>query len=386
MNSKVILLLPVLFFLISCNEKVPVMPHINSPDIVLHKGLHMHGKLAPENSLDAIALAGRVGANFIELDTYVTKDGQIVLMHDLAINKLLRHSSDYSPVEGENIYIDEITFEELRSRYVLTADNQAMRRPVPTLEEGLKLCRHLGIYPYIEIKESYFKKGDVKKVYDIAMGILGKGNFSITCFDTWVLEYLRDMDGELNLYRDVVQDINFFLDNKINYYPDYTNIKEDNIAAVHKAGLQASTWTVPKEAFDTILTKGFDGILSDDIAPMFKKEYAVFNDNSDGNFNSYITDGLLEDNVLKLEKGQLVELKETISDSLYLGGIYFAVEAKGKFEIEANGFRVERENLHDDYQIYRFQYLFHNEKPYFKIISSKDNTNIKSVWLAICNY
>ena len=42
-------------------------PKINSPEIaiVMHRGLCLEEKLAPENSLDALSFAGRVGARYV---------------------------------------------------------------------------------------------------------------------------------------------------------------------------------------------------------------------------------------------------------------------------------------------------------------------------------
>ncbi|MBD8390190.1 glycerophosphodiester phosphodiesterase family protein [Dysgonomonas sp. BGC7] len=382
--KKTLIYITLSIFFLSCgNTTTPTRPAKQMPDIVLHKGLSMEEKIAPGNSLDAIALAGRIGADFIEMDTYVTKDGHIILMHSIAINETCRNASDYSIIEGGNVYCDEHNLQELREKYVLTAENPTMRRPIPTLEEALSICREERIYPYIEIKEAYFKKEDVKKLYNTAVRMLGHGNFSISSFDTWVLEYIRSFDKQIPLYRDLVQDSEFLLKNKFNYYPRYTEIDKENIEKMHKSGLLTSTWTVPKEEFDNIFALGFDGIISDDIAPNFKREYAIYNDNTDGNFNSYITDGNISDDIAYLKKDQTLTLKEYVPDSLYLGALYFTVEAKGKFAIDANGFHVERDNKYDDYKRYKFQYLFHNEKPFFKITALNDSVQIKSVWLAI---
>jgi len=359
----------------------------------MHKGLNFDGRLAPENSLDAINYTARVGARFIEIDINITKDGELVLLHDLAINERCYNSVDYTPVEGEDIYCNALTLSELRNNYVLNSDNPSMRRPVPTLEEALTICKIEGIYPYIEIKEDFFNKKDVKKAYETATRIMGKGNYCFTSFSAWIVEYLRDLDKDVILYRDMVEDTEYLKKYNINYYSHYepswysvAPLYEKNIAEMHKAGLLASTWTVPKEAYDTIVAKGYDGILTDDIAPMFKPENAVFVDNSDGKFTFYRTNGILADNIVSLGKDQTLELKNLPIDSLFLGGLYFKIEAKGKFTIDANNFQVERENKADDYKIYHFQYLFHNERPFFRITALEDSLKIKSIWLAICDF
>lgn len=395
MIRKLVYILSIFLLCIACNNK-PV--HLKERDvdmsyIVMHKGLHLGGKLAPENSLDAINYAARVGAKYIEIDVGVTADGEIVLLHDHHLNDICYKAADYSPIEEDRLLVHTMTFSNLRSNYVFISDNPAMRRPIPTLEEALAICKTKGLYPYIEIKENFSRREDVKKVYDIATSILGKRNYSITSFSAWMIHYLRSLDPEVVLYRDMIEDVDYLKIYNINYYPHYEpswyNTPPDyekNISEIHEAGFLASTWTVPKEAYDTIVVKGYDGILTDDIAPRFKREYAIFNNYSDNLFDSYDIEGTLADNVVSLNKGQSIKLKPLQIDSLYLGGIYFSLEAQGTFEIQANGFHVERENLKNDYQLYQFQYLFHNEKPFFKLTAKEDSVKVKSIWLAITQY
>lgn len=395
MIRKLIYILSILLLCIGCSQKPTQVKgrDIDMSYIVMHKGLHFGGKLAPENSLDAINLAARVGAKYIEIDVGVTMDGEIVLLHDHYLNNTCNMAEDYSPIKEEKLQVSKIAYEDLKNNYVFISDNPAMRRPIPTLKEALMICKSKGLYPYIEIKENFTKEEDVKKVYDIATDVLGKKNYSITSFLTWAILYLRSIDSEVELYRDMIEDADFLKIYNINYYPHYEpswyNAPPDfekNISEIHKAGLLASTWTVPKEAYDTIVVKGYDGILTDDIAPKFQKEYAIFDDYSDNLFKAYDIEGILSDNVVILNKGQSIDLKALSIDSLYLGGLYFSVEALGAFEVQANGFHVERENLRNDYQQYQFQYLFHNEKPFFRLTAKEDSVRIKSIWLAITKY
>lgn len=396
MTRKICTALLLSTLLLACSNK-DIPPHTGNDGntyIVMHKGLHLGGKLAPENSLDAINMAVRVGAKYVEIDVNITKDGEIVLMHDAFINNVCYNASDYTPIQGDSIDANTLTFDELRNNYVLIAKNPSMRRPVPTLEEALVLCKTKGVHPYIEIKADFFTKKDALKVYEIATRIMGKGNYSITSFSSSIIEYLRGLDSEVRLYQDMVEDTDYLKKYAVNYYSRYepswysTPPKyEENISRMHQVGLSASTWTVPKEAFDTILVKGYDGILTDDVAPMFKLENAVFIDYSDNEFLSYTTDGLLADNIVYLNEGQTIELKELPVDSLYLGGLYFSVEAKGRFAISATSdFHIERENNSDDYSEYQFQYLFHKEKPYFEIRALEDSVRIKSIWLAVSDF
>src|SRR4051794_8830606 len=47
--------------------------------VTAHRGAQEH---APENTLEAFAIAIRDGADWVELDIFTTKDGQLVVIHD----------------------------------------------------------------------------------------------------------------------------------------------------------------------------------------------------------------------------------------------------------------------------------------------------------------
>lgn len=57
------------------------------PIAFAHRGARAH---APENTLEAFALALRLGATGLESDAWVTADGQVVLDHDGTVGPLLR--------------------------------------------------------------------------------------------------------------------------------------------------------------------------------------------------------------------------------------------------------------------------------------------------------
>lgn len=54
------------------------------PIIFGHRGASAH---APENTISAFILAGEHGADGIELDTKLTSDGQVVVIHDQTVNR-----------------------------------------------------------------------------------------------------------------------------------------------------------------------------------------------------------------------------------------------------------------------------------------------------------
>ena len=78
------------------------MSTINEKTLVwAHRGASAY---RPENTLEAFALAVEMGADGVELDVHITKDGHVVVNHDERIDRT-------SNGQG---YIADYTLEELR--------------------------------------------------------------------------------------------------------------------------------------------------------------------------------------------------------------------------------------------------------------------------------
>ena len=58
-------------------QQIPAL--LQHPIAFAHRGARAH---APENTVEAFQLAIRLGANGLETDAWITKDGEVVLDHD----------------------------------------------------------------------------------------------------------------------------------------------------------------------------------------------------------------------------------------------------------------------------------------------------------------
>ena len=88
-------------------------------------------QFAPENSLESLKNAIAFGADIIETDVRMTKDGHIVIMHDYAVNRTTNGSG----------YIGDLTLDEIRA--LRLRDNLGAMSPyqVPTLEEFIAVAK-----------------------------------------------------------------------------------------------------------------------------------------------------------------------------------------------------------------------------------------------------
>ena len=124
------------------------------PKMFAHRGCWSKG--VPENSVAGVGMAARHGYMGIECDVKKTTDGKLVIMHDKTLNRTCRNASDYSKIK-EKVVVEQLSFKELRTNYVLESPNEEYRTPVPTLEEILKECKKYNLVPMLHSKyvESY---------------------------------------------------------------------------------------------------------------------------------------------------------------------------------------------------------------------------------------
>ena len=115
--------------------------------IIAHRGA---SKEAPENTLAAIELGIRQGADGVEFDVYKTGDGWLALMHDKDVLRTTNFKDVFT--DGRSAKVSELSLAELRSLDAgswLSADYVGEK--VPTFEEALEKLRGRAT-PVIEIK------------------------------------------------------------------------------------------------------------------------------------------------------------------------------------------------------------------------------------------
>ena len=103
-----------------------------------HRG---DGEYYPENSIEGIISAVQMGADNLELDLRLTKDGVVVLMHDATLNRttdfVRKKGKDGLPSSNK---VEDWTFEQLR-QLRLAYKGRITDYLIPTFEEALTVCR-----------------------------------------------------------------------------------------------------------------------------------------------------------------------------------------------------------------------------------------------------
>jgi len=103
----------------------------------------------PENSMLAFKKAIEAGVDGMELDIHMTKDGEIVVIHDTTLDRTTTgtgYIKDYTLAEIRNFSIGK-KFTEFK-HYEPSWDNEV----VPTLTDALELCKEYDLEVNIELK------------------------------------------------------------------------------------------------------------------------------------------------------------------------------------------------------------------------------------------
>lgn len=102
---------------------------------------------APENTLEAFALAAKQGAFGVELDTHLSRDGVIMVTHDERIDRVSTGTG----------LVRDMTCAELKqfSFGKLFPDYQSAT--IPTLREVYELLGPTGLHVNVELKNSVFE-------------------------------------------------------------------------------------------------------------------------------------------------------------------------------------------------------------------------------------
>jgi glycerophosphoryl diester phosphodiesterase len=119
------------------------------PLVVAHRGASAY---LPEHTLPAYALAHGMGADYIEQDVVLTKDGVLVVLHDLHIDEMTDVAKRYPRRARANgrYYAIDFTWEEIRTLQVRYRQHGIERRPDKALPVGQGLFSVLRLEQVME--------------------------------------------------------------------------------------------------------------------------------------------------------------------------------------------------------------------------------------------
>ncbi|MCB0347425.1 MAG: hypothetical protein KDD37_01245 [Bdellovibrionales bacterium] len=265
--------------------------------MLLSFSLEIHGHRGararyPENTLPAFNYALLNGADYVELDTHMTKDGYIVVNHDLSVNKKLCLTE-----AGETIR-KSITILNTDLKDLQTYDCGSVRSrdfpnqlqvpgtKIPSLAEVIVLFKsHLVVNPNLKlnIEIKYEDSPDypdmsfyVGEIVNLVRGFEIEDNVIYQSFSKDVVSKVKEIDPSSTVY---------FLFSSVftNYEAVLKETNADGISAAYKTvnqkmvnkvrdlGKKILSWTVnDKKQWKKLIELGIDGIITDDPEELFK--------------------------------------------------------------------------------------------------------------------
>ena len=250
----------------------------NIPFIVAHRG---YSSVFPENTLAAFAGALDIGVDYIELDVQLSRDGQVIVMHDDSLKRTT--GVDGSPTE---FTVEELAGLDAGSWF----DASFAGEKIPTLEEALNLVRDTECGVYLELKDIGETEGFVEAVLEVAekCGMTQRCLFASFQYD--YLARLKELDGNLaTLYNTSSGKTSLPEEFPADYYGlNLDTIRQETVKAIHEAGKQAFVWTVNTPSQMTnVQAMGVDGIVTNDpgvAKVILHPEYKYLAENYEGSF------------------------------------------------------------------------------------------------------
>lgn len=254
------------FYLTIRNDSLYMKEALSGITITSHRG---NSYVAPENTLPALENAIVARSDYAEIDVQQTKDGKIILLHDLSLWR----------TTGLNMDIWDLTYQQVRELDAgFWFGKEFLHTVIPTLEEVLTLCKG-RMKLNIEIKENGHETAFVEKLvllleqYDYEHQCV----ISSTNYDTLVkVKQLNDKIKTGFIISAVYG--NFYNKKYIDFYSIRSNFLSKSVVdSAHRAGKEIHAWTVNTVSeIERMKSIGVDCIITDN--PTLARKILYLND------------------------------------------------------------------------------------------------------------
>ncbi len=270
----------------------------------------------PENTLEGFRSALSTGIQSLELDIFVTSDGEIVITHNPTLHLDTTRNAAGNWITADNIKVRDLTLTELQSFNVGQSRNGSGHQKrfsqqralecavIPTLVDFFTLMNHpeyLSVWLNIEVKSNPLNAGETAPIPELVQqlwaGIRNAGmerRVSVQSFDWNVcLEFQRAAPNIATSYLSRVGPLDQNAGNTIYpgspwmgpfanalrdrslpelileaggkiWAPHFSNLTKKDVDVAREIGLVTFAWTVNEIAdFDRMIGLGVDSIITD---------------------------------------------------------------------------------------------------------------------------
>lgn len=196
---------------------------------------------APENTLEAFRLAVEMKADGVELDVHMSRDGELVVIHDETVDRTSN---------GKGRVVD-LSLEELKALDFSCGMEKYRGVKIPTLREVFELLKPTGFFINIEVKcDIVIYWGIWDKLIELERESGMQGRILYSSFNHYVLMEIRKLDPGAKiglLYSCAIVDPWVYAKylNANALHPHYFALRIPGmLEGCKSAGIELNTWVV----------------------------------------------------------------------------------------------------------------------------------------------
>jgi glycerophosphoryl diester phosphodiesterase len=227
---------------------------------IAHRGASGH---APENTMAAFRSAVELGAQFIETDLQITRDAQVIAIHDFTLDRTTTGKG-----QPHLLTLEQIRALDAGSWFGGDGNGAFRGERIPTLGEILDFAKQLDVILYLEIKS-----GPAWGVEHAVVAALRDQNASarvvILSFDPASLDTVHRLDSTMMTGLLLEHPSSDLVERTVRAGARQLVAGGDLLTAAvvekaHHAGLQVVAWTINEpEQMRRLISVGVDGIITD---------------------------------------------------------------------------------------------------------------------------
>lgn len=251
-----------------------------------HRG---YNGVAPENTLAAFRLSRHMGFECVECDVSFASDGVAVILHDGTVDRTSNGTGS----------IADLTLEEVRALdFGSWKSEEYAGEQIPTFEEFIALCKHLGLHPYIELKMG--TEAQIKGLVEVVKRYGMKGKVTWISFTAAYLGYIKAVDPTARLGYvvnsvdvaavNVVENTLRSGTNEVFINCAYSAASAQAVELCMEADIPLEVWTVNSESAILALDAYISGVSSDKFVADALFYDTAADEKSDGTGGTYTAD------------------------------------------------------------------------------------------------
>jgi glycerophosphoryl diester phosphodiesterase len=215
----------------------------------------------PENTMISFQAAAKAGADGIELDVHMSKDGELVVIHDEKVDRTTNGTG----------YVRDLTYAQIRK---LDASYKFKKKygscPVPTLEEVLEWASAISLKVNIELKNNVFEYPYLEmKVLDLVYKLNMKELVVLSSFNHNSMARVISLDADIEtaiLYSlQLFEPWNYAKSMSVKgLHPNYRTVNNIVVYGAHSEQLSVRPYTVnDEETMKQLFEMGCDALITD---------------------------------------------------------------------------------------------------------------------------